>query len=105
MRRPLSPDPKADQGHRNHVQDALYRTVPRTSEARVVDGVGAVRDGGAGLVQVDLDRRLGDLLVDVVDLPGDLIDLQLHLIELVLQRERLPDRRGLGHEAEQHLAA
>jgi len=80
-------DQVAEPDHRggDHVQEALHRTVPGVPEARVVDRVRALRDGRAGLVKIDLDRRLGDLLIDVVDLTLDLVDLQLNLVELVLQ--------------------
>ena len=37
--------------------------------------------------------------------PGDLVDLQLHLVELVLDREALADRGGLRHQPVQHASA
>ncbi len=56
------------------------------------------RDRGVGLVDVDLDRRLGDLIVEVAELAGDLIDLELHLLELVLHDQGLTDRGRLVHQ-------
>ena len=64
-----------------------------------------VRGRRVGLVDVDLDRRLRDLVVQVPQLAGDLVDLQLRLFELVLHGQGLADRGRLVHQPVEHRAA
>jgi hypothetical protein len=58
--------------------------------------------GRALLTEVDGESGLGHLVVEEAQLPLDLIDLELNVLELVLHGERLADRRRPGEERAEH---
>src|SRR5438874_9298725 len=74
-----------DDDRREDPEEPLDRAVQGPGEARVLDPAAGpvLADGSALLAQVHRERGLGDLIAEEAQLPLDLIDLELNVLELV----------------------
>jgi hypothetical protein len=60
------------------------------------------RDRRADLADRHLDRSVRGLVADHAQRAADLLDPELHLLQLALDAQRVRDRGGLVHQAQQY---
>src|SRR5437868_4604547 len=77
---------------RDHADESCPGLLPGACEARCG---GALRpgDGRADLADPHVDRAVRGLVVEDAERPADLLDAELHLLQLGLDAQRVGDRR------------
>src|SRR6266516_765430 len=80
--------PESDDDGGDHTDESRPGLLPRTREAR---GRGALRpaDGRADLADPEVDGAVRGLVVEDAQRAADLLDAELHLLELGLDAERV----------------